>query len=80
MRNIVIFSKMFSSQRLSRTLHNLRDIGHLRVKVFKAQGLVAADIGGKSDPFCVLELINARLQTQTEYKTLSPNWNKIFSL
>ncbi|XP_071545625.1 multiple C2 and transmembrane domain-containing protein isoform X3 [Panulirus ornatus] len=65
--------------KVSRTLHNLRDIGHLRVKVFKAQGLVAADIGGKSDPFCVLELINARLQTQTEYKTLSPNWNKIFS-
>ncbi|KAK8739908.1 hypothetical protein OTU49_003261, partial [Cherax quadricarinatus] len=64
---------------LSRTLHNLKDIGHLRVKIFKAQGLAAADIGGKSDPFCVLELINARLQTQTEYKTLSPTWNKIFS-
>ncbi|XP_069947507.1 multiple C2 and transmembrane domain-containing protein isoform X2 [Cherax quadricarinatus] len=65
--------------KLSRTLHNLKDIGHLRVKIFKAQGLAAADIGGKSDPFCVLELINARLQTQTEYKTLSPTWNKIFS-
>ncbi|KAK3888034.1 hypothetical protein Pcinc_007895 [Petrolisthes cinctipes] len=64
---------------LLRTLHNVRDIGHLRVKVYRAQGLAAADIGGKSDPFCVLELTNARLQTQTEYKTLSPTWNKIFS-
>lgn len=63
-----------------RCLQNLRDVGHLTVKVFGATGLAAADIGGKSDPFCVLELGNARLQTQTEYKTLTPNWNKIFTL
>ncbi|KAF7989203.1 hypothetical protein HCN44_007733 [Aphidius gifuensis] len=42
-------------------------------------GLAVADLGGKSDPFCVLELVNSRLQTQTEYKTLSPNWQKIFT-
>lgn len=63
-----------------RTLQNLRDVGYLTVKVFGATGLAAADLGGKSDPFCVLELGNARLQTQTEYKTLAPNWNKIFTL
>lgn len=50
------------------------------IQVFRAQGLAAADLGGKSDPFCVLELVNARLQTQTEYKTLAPNWQKIFTL
>ncbi|EDS31884.1 Multiple C2 domain and transmembrane region protein [Culex quinquefasciatus] len=61
------------------SLQTLRDVGHLTVKVFGANGLAAADIGGKSDPFVVLELINARLQTQTEYKTLTPNWNKIFT-
>ncbi|XP_067632695.1 multiple C2 and transmembrane domain-containing protein isoform X3 [Eurosta solidaginis] len=65
--------------RLHRSFQNLRDIGHLTVKVFGATGLAAADIGGKSDPFCVLELGNARLQTQTEYKTLTPTWNKIFT-
>lgn len=59
---------------------NVRDVGHLTVKVYGATGLAAADLGGKSDPFCVLELVNARLQTQTEYKTLTPNWNKIFTL
>lgn len=64
---------------LRNSFTNLRDVGHLTVKIFGATGLVAADLGGKSDPFCVLELINARLQTQTEYKTLSPNWNKIFT-
>ncbi|XP_064543948.1 multiple C2 and transmembrane domain-containing protein isoform X2 [Drosophila montana] len=65
--------------RFLRSLQNLRDVGHLTVKVFGATGLAAADIGGKSDPFCVLELGNARLQTQTEYKTLTPSWNKIFT-
>lgn len=67
-------------QALSRTLQNVRDVGHLSVKVFRATGLAAADIGGKSDPFCVLQLVNSRLQTQTEYKTLNPTWNKIFTL
>lgn len=57
----------------------MRDVGHLTVKVFGATGLAAADIGGKSDPFVVLELINSRLQTQTIQKTLSPNWDKIFT-
>lgn len=64
---------------LTRTLQNLKDVGHLTVKVYGAEGLPAADLGGKSDPFCVLELVNARLQTQTEYKTLSPSWQKIFT-
>jgi Ca2+-dependent lipid-binding protein len=67
-------------QNVLRSFQNVRDVGHLTVKVYKAQGLAAADLGGKSDPFCVLELVNARLQTQTEYKTLTPNWHKIFTL
>ena len=64
---------------LPRSFTDLRDVGQLKVKVFKAQGLAAADIGGKSDPFAVLELVNARLQTHTEYKTLNPEWNKQFT-
>ncbi|XP_057381263.1 multiple C2 and transmembrane domain-containing protein-like [Daphnia carinata] len=71
-----IIQKRYS---LWKTLHNLRDVGHLSVKVFRATGLASADIGGKSDPFCVLQLVNSRLQTQTEYKTLNPSWNKIFT-
>ncbi|KAK6293962.1 hypothetical protein J4Q44_G00347920 [Coregonus suidteri] len=58
---------------------NLRDVGFLQVKVIKATDLLAADLNGKSDPFCVLELGNDRLQTHTIYKTLYPNWNKVFT-
>ncbi|MGH0155427.1 UNVERIFIED_CONTAM: hypothetical protein FKN15_044273, partial [Acipenser sinensis] len=33
----------------------------------------------KSDPFCVVELGNDRLQTHTVYKNLNPEWNKVFT-
>ena len=58
----------------------MKDIGHLVVKIMKAQGLHSADLGGKSDPFAVVEIVNDRLQTQTEYKTLAPVWQKVFTL
>ncbi|XP_023188110.1 multiple C2 and transmembrane domain-containing protein 2-like isoform X1 [Xiphophorus maculatus] len=65
---------------LQRSLTNLRDIGLLQVKVIKASDLAAADLNGKSDPFCVLELGNDRLQTHTVYKNLNPEWNQVFTL
>uniref|UniRef100_A0A8D3CEM7 Multiple C2 domains, transmembrane 1b n=1 Tax=Scophthalmus maximus TaxID=52904 RepID=A0A8D3CEM7_SCOMX len=58
---------------------NVRDVGIVQVKVTRAEGLMAADVTGKSDPFCVLELNNDRLQTHTVYKNLSPEWNKVFT-
>ncbi|KAM3870613.1 multiple C2 and transmembrane domain-containing protein 2-like [Diretmus argenteus] len=55
------------------------EVGFLQVKVLKAADLPAADLNGKSDPLCVIELGNCRLQTQTLYKTLNPEWNKVFT-
>ncbi|PIO55609.1 hypothetical protein TELCIR_23003 [Teladorsagia circumcincta] len=60
---------------LLHTFDDLKDVGELTVK-----DLLAKDLGGKSDPFAVLELVNTRLQTHTEYKTLNPQWNKLFTL
>ncbi|XP_070703279.1 multiple C2 and transmembrane domain-containing protein 2-like isoform X2 [Pempheris klunzingeri] len=67
------------SYSLKRSLKNLRDVGFLQVKVVKGADLLAADLNGKSDPFCVLELGNDRLQTHTVYKSLYPEWNKVFT-
>nr|XP_043881800.1 multiple C2 and transmembrane domain-containing protein 1 isoform X5 [Solea senegalensis] len=64
---------------LWRSFHNLKDVGVVQVKVIKAEGLMAADVTGKSDPFCVVELSNDRLQTHTVYKNLNPEWNKVFT-
>ncbi|KAK5874492.1 hypothetical protein PBY51_019432 [Eleginops maclovinus] len=64
---------------LKRSLKNLRDVGFLQIKVIKAADLMAADLNGKSDPFCVLEMGNDRLQSHTVYKSLYPEWNKVFT-
>ncbi|XP_068523822.1 multiple C2 and transmembrane domain-containing protein 1 isoform X2 [Anas acuta] len=62
-----------------RMFHNMKDVGFLQVKVIRAEALMAADVTGKSDPFCVVELNNDRLLTHTIYKNLNPEWNKIFT-
>uniref|UniRef100_A0A3B5JX56 Multiple C2 and transmembrane domain containing 1 n=1 Tax=Takifugu rubripes TaxID=31033 RepID=A0A3B5JX56_TAKRU len=64
---------------LWRSFQNLKDVGVVQVKVIRAEGLMAADVTGKSDPFCVVELSNDRLQTHTVYKNLNPEWNKVFT-
>ncbi|XP_010876490.2 multiple C2 and transmembrane domain-containing protein 1 isoform X4 [Esox lucius] len=61
------------------SLSNMKDVGIVQVKVLRAEGLMAADVTGKSDPFCVLELNNDRLRTHTVYKNLNPEWNKVFT-
>jgi len=50
----------------------MQNLHHLKLNYFAPSG--------KSDPFCVLELINEHLQTHTEYKNLNPEWNKTFIL
>jgi len=70
-------SKKYSVRNSFRKFEN---VGSLVVKVYRAKGLYAADLGGSSDPFCVLELDNTRVQTHTEYKTLDPVWQKVFVL
>uniref|UniRef100_A0A8C4QG06 Multiple C2 domains, transmembrane 1a n=1 Tax=Eptatretus burgeri TaxID=7764 RepID=A0A8C4QG06_EPTBU len=64
---------------LTRSFQCMDDVGFLQVKVIRAEGLMAADVTGKSDPFCVVELDNDRLLTHTVYKTLNPQWNKVFT-
>ncbi|XP_062269399.1 multiple C2 and transmembrane domain-containing protein 1 isoform X3 [Platichthys flesus] len=64
---------------LRQSFSNLKDVGLVQIKVMRAEGLMAADVTGKSDPFCVLELNNDRLQTHTVYKNLNPEWNKVFT-
>ncbi|XP_041836944.1 multiple C2 and transmembrane domain-containing protein 2 isoform X2 [Melanotaenia boesemani] len=68
-----------SNYSLKRSVKSLSDVGFLQVKVLKAADLLAADLNGKSDPFCVLELGNDRLQTHTVYKNLYPEWNKVLT-
>ncbi|XP_072473376.1 multiple C2 and transmembrane domain-containing protein 2 isoform X2 [Notamacropus eugenii] len=71
--------QIFQRYCLQNSLKDMKDVGILQVKVLKALDLLAADFSGKSDPFCLLELGNDRLQTHTVYKNLNPEWNKVFT-
>uniref|UniRef100_A0A8D0AE16 Multiple C2 and transmembrane domain-containing protein 2-like n=1 Tax=Sander lucioperca TaxID=283035 RepID=A0A8D0AE16_SANLU len=71
---ITICSKYCQSQAALKV-----DVGFLQIKVIKAADLLSADLNGKSDPFCVLELGNDRLQTHTVYKSLHPEWKQVFT-
>lgn len=65
---------------LKKTVKKIKDIGWLQVKLHRAVGLASADIGGASDPFAIIELNNQRLITPTIYKTLNPQWEKVYEL
>ena len=62
---------------MKNSFKDIKNVGYVLVKVFKAKGLASADIGGKSDPYTVLELDNLRRQTHIEYKTIAPVWNRV---
>uniref|UniRef100_A0AAV2KRW1 C2 domain-containing protein n=1 Tax=Knipowitschia caucasica TaxID=637954 RepID=A0AAV2KRW1_KNICA len=61
---------------LKNTHQCMAEVGYLQVKVVRANDLASTDLNGKSNPFCVVEVGNSRLQTHTLYKTLNPEWNK----
>lgn len=55
----------------------------LRVKVVRAENLRAADIGGKSDPYCIVHVAGQHedashppFKTDIQKKTLAPVWNQ----
>ena len=68
------------SWRSSLSLKHINDVGYLEIRAYAAKGLYAADLGGKSDPFAVFELDNVTLKTHTEYKTVSPTWNRVLTI
>nr|XP_020499217.1 multiple C2 and transmembrane domain-containing protein 2 [Labrus bergylta] len=64
---------------LKNSYKTVGEVGFLQVKVIKANDLPATDLNGKSNPICVVELSNDKLQTQTIHKTLNPEWHKAFT-
>nr|XP_033775805.1 LOW QUALITY PROTEIN: multiple C2 and transmembrane domain-containing protein 2 [Geotrypetes seraphini] len=71
--------QVFQRYCIKNSFQNIKDVGLLQVKILKAEALLAADFSGKSDPFCVLEVGNDRLQTHTVFRNLNPEWNKVFT-
>ena len=58
----------------------IRDVsvGKLMVTVVEAADLIASDINGLSDPFCVIQVgENQELATPVILRTLNPHWNHV---
>nr|XP_047139595.1 multiple C2 and transmembrane domain-containing protein 2 isoform X3 [Hydra vulgaris] len=72
--------KQESNFSLWKTVENFKQIGWMQIKIHRANGLAVADLGGASDPFAIIELANQRLVTPTIYKTLNPQWEKVYEL
>jgi Ca2+-dependent lipid-binding protein len=66
--------------RLLNSFSRLQEVGWLQVKVFKAMGLKTADFTFTSDPYAIVKLVNSRVQTHTVYKSVDPEWNKVFTM
>jgi hypothetical protein len=51
----------------------------LTVKVIQAADLIPQDMGGTSDPYCILECGDSVIETSVKLKTLNPRWDESFS-
>lgn len=64
------------------TVHSQRAVtGRVKITLISASGLRAADVGGKSDPYCIVEIVGRsgsgyRFQTHAIPETVDPVWNK----
>ena len=56
----------------------LAENGTLRVRLARGVGLLAADKGGTSDPYVVLQLGKTKHKSKVIKKTLDPEWNETF--
>ena len=50
-------------------------ISKLVVTVLRAQDLVARDLNGKSDPYCIVECVGEKKKTPVIKRNLNPEWN-----
>jgi Ca2+-dependent lipid-binding protein len=52
----------------------------LHIRVVDAAGIASMDVGGKSDPYCIMKLRRTRAEFKTSVKkgTLTPTWNEEF--
>uniref|UniRef100_A0A5K3EP47 C2 domain-containing protein n=1 Tax=Mesocestoides corti TaxID=53468 RepID=A0A5K3EP47_MESCO len=63
---------------LKNSLRNPHDVGWLRVKICSAMGLGGKTINGRIECFCVIDLFNTRLKTQSVIKQKNSTWNRCF--
>ncbi|CAB3988741.1 myotubularin-related 2-like isoform X3 [Paramuricea clavata] len=51
----------------------------LIVGVIAGRNLISMDVGGKSDPYCIISVGEEEAKTLVQYNTVDPQWNASFS-
>ncbi|VDN97663.1 unnamed protein product, partial [Rodentolepis nana] len=57
---------------------NSQDIGWMRLKICSAMGLGGKSTNGRIEIFCVVDMFNTHLRTQSIIKRKNPTWNRCF--
>ncbi|XP_023002202.1 synaptotagmin-5-like isoform X2 [Cucurbita maxima] len=60
----------------SRGSNTISNNGWIELGIIEAKDLVAADIGGTSDPYVRVQYGNLKKRTKVIFKTLNPHWNQ----
>jgi hypothetical protein len=69
----------FALQKEVKNEHGVMNDSLLTVRVIEAVDLVPQDLGGTSDPYCILECGDNFIETSVKLKTLNPRWDESFS-
>ena len=58
---------------------NLLKMSNFFHAVIAGRNLISMDVGGKSDPYCVITVGEEEAKTDVQYNTVNPEWNASFS-
>ncbi|VUZ56269.1 unnamed protein product [Hymenolepis diminuta] len=61
-----------------KSFKNYQDIGWMRLKICSAMGLGGKSTNGRIEIFCVVDMLNTHLRTQSIIKRKNPTWNRCF--
>ena len=65
-------------ERIAHTEISTRLRPALVIHVIEARGLLAQDLTGLSDPYCIVQLKSQKYRTSTQIQTLDPLWDEAF--
>nr|CUU98683.1 hypothetical transcript [Hymenolepis microstoma] len=75
-----LLEHLYEHYSLRKAFKNVQDIGWMRLKICSAMGLGGKAINGKTEIFCVVDMQNTHLRTQSIIKRKNPTWNRSFVL
>ena len=71
---IVVADSVGAGRIIAASSHE-KSLSKLYLTIVRGQNLLASDLNGKSDPYCIVQCAGEKQRTPTIKKTLNPEWN-----